>query len=187
MDTDVLDKSGNTNTTFTGYASASSGIVDVTPSGKALKVFQNQGVSYQVRQGGEPLFAQDKWSFEFDIYYNSVTTFRHDCIFAMYNPDNSLAWYLMNDQHRQNRLTLYRAADGVAYFVETTFPADRAWYNYKFTWDEATKTLSLFRDGQPAGSIALTWSLAVDQFDIWYRSVDYFDGYLKNIKLTAEG
>lgn len=190
LDTDVIDKSGNMTHTVHGYASATAGIVQIDGRG-ALRVTQNKGVDYVVKTGGIDLFKQRKWTLEFEIKFASVTAFRHDAFFVSWKEaaGTNFTLALWNNQYQGNKLiinTPAKSTETQPFLIEGSAVSNNVWYKYRLEWSSVDKMMKLYKDNVLSASALCNEDLASKRFDIRTLPSDYFDGWLRNIKITGE-
>ena len=188
--TDTLDASGNTVATRSGYSSPTDGIVTIDGRG-ALRVTQNKGVNYVVKAGGIDLFKQRKWTLEFEIKFASVTAFRHDAFFASWKEaaGTNFTLALWNNQYQGNRLIISTPAkptESQPFLIEGSGVSNNVWYKYRLEWSSVDKMMKLYKDDVLSASALCNEDLVSKRFDIRALPSDYFDGWLRNIKITGE-
>ncbi|MNI32009.1 hypothetical protein D3C76_36770 [compost metagenome] len=189
MDTDVLDRVGNMDATLIGYATPSAGIEQVDGRG-ALRISPSKGVTFNVKSGGKRLFAQKSWTLEFDIKYIDVTTFRHDAIMAARKASSLSTYtlYIWNRQQTGNIMIVNTGASTNESFPvlrEIAAPANNVWYKYRYEYDQTTKVLAMYKDDVLQQQAVVNEDFASDRFELIAVSANYFNGWLRDIKITG--
>lgn len=190
MLTDTLDKSGNFTQALTGLSSATDGIVQIDGRG-CYRAARSKGIAYALKAGSTKLFAQPKWSFNFELRYVSAGAYKHDQILATRKvPGSAYTFFMWNREQAGNKLIVLSAAKSnelSPMFTENTTPLNNTWYKYRFEYTSVGNLLKMYVNNVYQKQVVMTENVESTIFELlMVASGDFFDGWIRNIQVTGE-